>query len=1132
MSDTSQRDRDAIDPTALYDEAYYRNHCGPIPYEREEATWQTHFSTVARNLVQRFRPQTTLDVGCAKGFLVEQLRDLGVEAYGVDASPYAISQVREDIRPHCSVHSATEPFGRRYDLITCIEVIEHMSEDDAGKVIQNLCAHADDILFSSTPDDYEEPTHFNIQPFEYWKELFAQNGFYPVLRDEPTYVTECAVVFRKVTQKLKVVVLSREREEWAVVRLRLLDPLRELQRNGRLELTFVSTYDDAVDVEALIDADLWVIQREFADKSLSPGMIDAAKLLGKPIVFEIDDLLTNLPRSNPLWGYCQKITPDLFDCVRHADFVTTSTEPLLAELNREEPTVREKAFVRRNVVDTSIWGGEYRERRPLPGEPIVVGWFGSATHEEDLAIIKPAIQYLSRKYAGKVVFHFWGYLPEDLKQIPGVRLVRGPQANVVKHAQGVREARIDIAVAPLTDHVFNAAKSDLKWLEYSICGIPGIYSDVAPYREEIRDGIDGLIVANTTQEWTSAIEAMILDEEFRLGIAQRCFERVRGEFCVDARAMEWDDLYRSFVATGPREAPPRDAKAAEAAASEAAALVFEFQGRQQARNGRMADAVQSLESALDLDPARLQSVLSAGVTLSSQGRIAAGMRLLQACVNRVPGAADAHLYLARIQRSLGDPIRAEAALDAASADHAADPDLVKEHIEHLQETGQEEKIADRLAAVVAAELVPEEAVVVAEMLTQMGRAEDAIVVCTKASEAFPNVDFQPLLDALDTARNIQADKKAAAAAAAARSESVAPLRIAVYTKEPLSGPRVQTRLAGPLSVLEKASMIDVRWSDGVVACDAVDHADLIVLHRGFASEEGCGDLVERARAAGKPVVVDLDDLWPERLALEGDPRADEARRDLATLVEAADATTVTSEAMREALIVLAPGAADRIVVLEPMFDVSLWPSTLALPTAKNRPLRIGLFSGWSRPSDSKEIIAAIAPMIRSAAGKVQLTSWSPYHESKTLPKSPNVGAATPYYREYALALQRGALDLALVPASDDAYHGTLSDQVWLDLAACRVPGIYSARAPFDRSIISGQTGLLVGDDPREWAEATVRLLDTPAARGAIAERAWTIAFGERTMQQNAAAWFDLYLALVSESMSATESVGAAFAAST
>ena len=42
------------------------------------------------------------------GYLVEALRDLGVEAYGVDVSEYAISKVREDLKPFCKAASALE----------------------------------------------------------------------------------------------------------------------------------------------------------------------------------------------------------------------------------------------------------------------------------------------------------------------------------------------------------------------------------------------------------------------------------------------------------------------------------------------------------------------------------------------------------------------------------------------------------------------------------------------------------------------------------------------------------------------------------------------------------------------------------------------------------------------------------------------------------------------------------------------------------------------------------------------------------------------------------------------------------------------------------------------------------------
>ena len=35
----------------------------------------------------------------------------------------------------------------------------------------------DDILFSSTPDDFDEPTHVNVRPASWWIERFAERGF-------------------------------------------------------------------------------------------------------------------------------------------------------------------------------------------------------------------------------------------------------------------------------------------------------------------------------------------------------------------------------------------------------------------------------------------------------------------------------------------------------------------------------------------------------------------------------------------------------------------------------------------------------------------------------------------------------------------------------------------------------------------------------------------------------------------------------------------------------------------------------------------------------------------------------------------------------------------------------------------
>jgi SAM-dependent methyltransferase len=174
------------EPHFDYDERYYR-HCVPgIPYTEtaHEGHWPKFFRSVAELIMREIVPTSVLDAGCAKGFLVGALKDLGVRAYGVDISQHAIASVRPDLAPVCKVGSLTAAesyaFEPRYDLITCFEVVEHMPENEALAAIAQMCAHTDMVLFSSTASDFTEPSHVNVWPRLYWIRAFQRQDFLPV----------------------------------------------------------------------------------------------------------------------------------------------------------------------------------------------------------------------------------------------------------------------------------------------------------------------------------------------------------------------------------------------------------------------------------------------------------------------------------------------------------------------------------------------------------------------------------------------------------------------------------------------------------------------------------------------------------------------------------------------------------------------------------------------------------------------------------------------------------------------------------------------------------------------------------------------------------------------------------------
>lgn len=190
-----------------YNENYYSNYCGSA-YE-DSKHWTKFFGNIADHIVADFQPSSVLDAGCAMGYLVEALRDRGVEAYGIDISSYAISKVRDDVRPFCCVGSLTKPLPeslpQHFDLVVTIEVLEHLYAVDSAKAIFNLCKITDKIIFTSTPDSFTDRTHLNVQQREYWARLFAEQGFYDDIRYRPKYITNYAVCYRKTHDTVRLV---------------------------------------------------------------------------------------------------------------------------------------------------------------------------------------------------------------------------------------------------------------------------------------------------------------------------------------------------------------------------------------------------------------------------------------------------------------------------------------------------------------------------------------------------------------------------------------------------------------------------------------------------------------------------------------------------------------------------------------------------------------------------------------------------------------------------------------------------------------------------------------------------------------------------------------------------------------
>lgn len=264
-----------LDPSRIYGARYYAHDLG-VPYEFTDH-WRAFFGGIADHVINELAPKTALDAGCAKGFFVHALRERGVDASGFDVSPTAIEAAPGEIRAHVRVGSLLDPIAERVDLITCIEVIEHLDPADVRTAVANLCAATDRILLSSSPDDFEEPTHTCVLPPERWTRLFAEQGFFRDFRHDASYMTPWAVLYVRGEPSLLDVVLDYDRELWQLrrevigQRQRLLEQHLALEDAGGRGAATVADVEELLRLRDLVigkDAELGVARGQLVELQL------------------------------------------------------------------------------------------------------------------------------------------------------------------------------------------------------------------------------------------------------------------------------------------------------------------------------------------------------------------------------------------------------------------------------------------------------------------------------------------------------------------------------------------------------------------------------------------------------------------------------------------------------------------------------------------------------------------------------------------------------------------------------------------------------------------------------------------------------------------------------------------------
>ena len=341
-----------------------------------------------------------------------------------------------------------------------------------------------------------------------------------------------------------------------------------------------------IDLEGVRVVVLW---REPYSAHLA-GIIELTRQQGGVVIYDVDDLMfrPEMAVIEIIDGirsqkFSELDTQAFFSRIGRAlkasDMVSCPTQELASHARR----MGRPAFVLPNGFDDEAHAAArraLREWRNFSDDLLRIGYAGgSRTHQRDFAVAGPAIARVLHEIPNARLTIF-----RDPSSGEGLILMdefpefkdladRIEWRDMVKLPALPEElVRFAVNIAPLEPgNPFCEAKSELKYFEAALAGVPTIASPSGPFERAIIPGVTG-VLARTEDEWYEALTSLLRDPALRARMAQAAYHDSLAQFGPQARARAFGLMLAEIEGGGagaaaferelfraglPRQAPPQ-----------------------------------------------------------------------------------------------------------------------------------------------------------------------------------------------------------------------------------------------------------------------------------------------------------------------------------------------------------------------------------------------------------------------------------------------------------------------------------------------------------------------------------------------------------------------------------------------
>lgn len=339
--------------------------------------------------------------------------------------------------------------------------------------------------------------------------------------------------------------------------------LQPLQANG-WDGDKISLYSPKAPTDKMIkgamNADIVVFHRP-----IQKEMYEAALLLkeaGKKIVMDNDDTYkSNAGVPVQMFGKDRErldtavsfIDTQLKKFASIADMVTVTTE----FLKKEYDEVNKNVVVLPNCVDPFDW--EEPVKNDTGKTRILVT--GSVASNKDYENIIPLLEKLKDRKDVQLVLQA---LPADKEELKESREMYKPELDFWKqynvewypfmkltdYLEFLPTLKIDIMLIPRHDNYFNRCKSNLKFLEASMCKMATIAQSFpdgkSPYEVNESDK-EFMILATTPEDWVDKVMDLLDNPEKIDILKEKSHEYVKNKYDINKCGHKWAEAYKTII---------------------------------------------------------------------------------------------------------------------------------------------------------------------------------------------------------------------------------------------------------------------------------------------------------------------------------------------------------------------------------------------------------------------------------------------------------------------------------------------------------------------------------------------------------------------------------------------------------